>query len=140
MSFHIFKLIDKLNLTLKRILICIVQLLELMRVIKLDFLNVNLLQNHVINDELKSNLFRVSWICHVVRVSDTFFLTFEESAVSVKDRSNVTEVLKFKSILFIFLVSEVMMNQLDLVFDFDTFVNILLYIWIKFQTDCMFSI
>ena len=128
MSFHIFKLIDKLNFTLKRILVCIVQLLELMRVIELDFLNVNLLQNHVINDQLKSNLLRVSTICHVVRVSDTFLFTFEESAVSVKDRSNVTEVLKFKCILFIFLVFEVMMNQLDLVFDFDTFVNILLYI------------
>lgn len=52
MGFHLLKLINEFNFALERVLVGIVELLKLVRVIKFYFLDINLLQNNVIDDEL----------------------------------------------------------------------------------------
>lgn len=52
MGFHLLELINEFNFALERVLVGIVELLKLVRVIKFYFLDINLLQNNVIDDEL----------------------------------------------------------------------------------------
>ena len=122
-SFHVVELIDKLDFALERVFICVVQFSELMGVIKLDFLDVNFFQNHVIDNKFESNF--DSLLGQVVRVADVFFFAFEEPAVSVEDGPDVTEVFELEGVLFAFLVPEVMMDKFDLVFDFNALLNVL---------------
>ena len=62
MRLHVLKYIRKLTFTLVWVFVGIVQFLKLIGVIELDFLNVNLLQNDIINDEIQGELFHLKFI------------------------------------------------------------------------------
>lgn len=124
MCLHLFKLVYKLNFALEGILVCIVQLFEFMRIVKLYLLNVYLLQYHVINDKFISYLIRFKSLCWVIWFLDTFFLTFQKSTMTIANRSSIAQMLEFQYIVFGFLISEVMMYQFNLVLNFNAFFNV----------------
>ena len=123
--FHVIKLIDELNFAFKGVFIGVVQFAELMRVIKLDFLDVNFFQNHVIDNKLEAD--SACLLVQVVRVADVFLFAFEEPAVAVEDGPDVSEVFELEGVLFALLVPEVMVDQFDLVFDFNALLDVLFY-------------
>jgi len=127
MGFHLLELINEFNFALERVLVGIVELLKLVRVIKFYFLDINLLQNNVIDDELNCYVIFLWFVSHLIRITNAFFFTLKESTVSVEYRSYVNKVLKFKHVFFALLISKVMMNQFNLVLNFNALLNINFY-------------
>lgn len=146
--FHVLKFVWELGFLLEGILVCCVELADVVRIGEFYFLDVDLLQDYVVHDQVQWHAMTVDvqiwYSTHGKWFSYRFLLTLQESTMPITNRLDIAQLLKITKFLHfpfvlphlfpIFLLSlllqitpKIMINQFDLMLYLYTLFNILFY-------------